>query len=750
MKDFRGQNLKLVSEVNFKDPYSAVAFATECFESSLRDRRSREAVWMTILSYYLSKMFAEYDPAKHAVLDPRRPHDHIVRYAENMFAPYVRNNISQLTSNDPAAQVRPVTSDPDDWSVAQVSSKVVRSWWQTRALKRKNQEFLLWGKLTGNVFLRPYWDEFAGELLAEDDPEIVGEPPITEMQQPSSMQGPTGGRLGGFFQQIQNVVRSGDPNKRILPTGEGRFIRLGDICFEEVSPFYIFPDPAGSSVETCRWIIDARYRTLDWIRGRYPGKGKEIAEERSRTREGVRFADQVKSLYRGLHEADQIPRALVMDVYIQPCPQYPMGLHYVVAGEKVLQPAKPLETRLHGKPCIPLFHFRDKIVPGEFWASCILEDGLQPQTLYNRAMSQQLESANLTANPVVLNPNNSGLKKGQATNAPGSFWNYTPKDGVKPEYMQPPSLPQYAQDLPDRLRAGFENVVSQHEVSQGQAPANTRTGVALAFLAEKDQASNSLAAEEMRTVWSQAMSCGLELFADKVGDEPRLAKITGRGGEDLDIFEFTGKDLRSKNSRLPGATAFDVEMDFLSQLPKSKAAMQEQVFRGLESGLLDVMNPEERKLARKWAGFAVPEDMDVQREAEAQQHVELRIMLGDDPMQAQIVATRTNIWDDHIAHATVLKRFLRRPEVLTMPPDKRGLLIAHLQLHEMQAMMQMAPAAGPAPAPGMSPEPPISPPMPIGGTMVPQAPDGVPGGDPRSSVPATPVDFDSPRALPSA
>lgn len=735
----RGVDFRLVSDVNFEDEKQCLEFSKKSFEMARNERRSYEATWLTVIAYYLSKQWVEYDPESLRDAAPQRK-QHSVRYTENMVAPYVRNNIAQMTAQEPTIQVRPATGDPDDWSTSKTASRVMRSYWQAKALDCEMTELLLWGKLTGSAFLSPRWDPLSGEFLAEDDPEIVGDPPVTSMQMQPSYAPSNGGRLAKFFGDVKNLVRQ--QQNGIQPTSSGKFIRLGDLEFESVSPFFVYPDPIATCVEDARWVIDARMRSLDWIRDRYPKTGREVKEESASGRDRTKYADHVRDLSGRADKLDEVPRALVMTVYIAPTGARPEGLFYVVAGDKVLDPPRPLETRLNGRPRIPLFHYRDKLVPDRFWPASVLEDGLQPQTLFNKAISQQLEAANLCGAPIILNPASSNLKKGEMVVAPGAVWTYSQRGQEKPEPMKMPELPAYVQNLPNTLRSGFENVVSQHEVSQGQAPPNTRTGVALAFLAEKDQASTAITAKELRKVVSQAASCGLELLADKIPDEPRLAKIVGRGDE-IDTFEFRGKDLRAKNTRMPGTTSFDTDVDFLSGLPKSKAAMQETVFRGIESGLIDVMNPEERRLAQKWAGFAIPDDADTRREDEAQQHMELKIMLSvepDDQEQAERVAMEIHPWDNHEAHVAVIDRFLKRPDSMFMDPNILGRFLVHRQLHldALMATMMAAAPGGPGQQPGQQPQ--------IGGTMLPPAPNGVPVGDPRSSVPAVPVTADNPRA----
>lgn len=710
-----GTDLRIISTIDFNDDKNRIAFSQQILETGLRDRRRREPVWLTVISYYLSKQWVEFDERTRRMIEYPSAEAR-VRYTENMFAPYVRNSISQLLQNDPSIQVKPATSDPEDWGIAKVASKVGRAWWASKELKKETEAVLLWGKLTGNGFLKVTWDKYDGEYLADDDPEVVGDAPMTELQQglQSDLKPPMNGngtsRLSSFFGDVKDLIgKQAKENEHIVKAAgdKNRYIRLGDIKFEAVSPFYIYADPAAESLRSARWILDSRMRTLDWIRGRYPEKGKLVQEESARYKEGRRLADQVKNIYRGSDQMFDIPRALVNEVYIAPTPERPEGLHFTIAGNIALDEPHPLPTRLNGKPTIPIFHFRDKLIPGDFWATCILEDGIAPQALRNRSISQQMEAANLTAGPIVLNPNTSGMKKGQFTNTPGAIWNYTPQNGgLKPEYMMPPEYPAYAQNLSNVIRQGFENAVSMHEVSQGKAPANARTAVALSFLAEKDQTALGVSAEELRSMWSAAMGCALELYSDEVPDEPRLAKVTGRGGDDIDIFEFTGKDLRGKQVRLPGTNAFDCEVDFLPGLPKSKAAMQEQVFRAIEAGLIDLKDPEERRLAWKWSGFAFPDDGDVRRENEAQQHVELRVMISEDAEAADLVSRTIHDWDVHPAHIEVIDRFLKRPEVLKMDPAKLGRLILHRTMHqmaiaaEMQAQMQAQ-----MPPPGMGAPP---------------------------------------------
>lgn len=732
-----GTDLRILATIDFQDEANRVAFAASALEQGLRDRRRREPVWLTCISYYLAKQWVEFDERTRRMVEYPAAESR-VRYTENMFAPYVRHAIAQLLQNDPSIQVKPATADPDDWGVAKVGSKVARAWWAAKELKRESEAFLLWGKLTGNGFLKVSWDEFAGDYLAESDPEVVGggaavPPPGSNG---TNGTGPAGGRLSEFFSQVgQQLLGKPAVAPNIVQAQDGqKFIRLGDVAFEAVSTFHVYADPAAESLRSARWVLDSRMRTLDWIRGRFPEKGKLVPEESARYKEGRRLADQVKNLYRGSDQMFDVPRALVTEVYIAPSPERPEGLWYTVAGNVALDAPRPLPTRLNGRPIIPFFQYRDKPIPGDFWATCVLEDGIAPQALRNRAISQQMEAANLCAGPIILNPSTSGLKKAQMSNTPGAIWNYTPSQGgLRPEFLPPPEYPAYAQNLVNTIRQGFENAVSMHEVSQGKAPPNTRTGVALAFLAEKDQNAMGQAAEELRAVWSAAMGCALELYADRVPDEPRLVKIAGQGSDDLDVLEFTGRDLRGQKSRLPGTNAFDAEVDFLPGLPKSRAAMQEQVFRAIEAGLINLQDPQERRLAWRWSGFAFPDDADTKREDEAQQHVELRILLQGDPATAQALANQVHPWDVHAAHVAVLDRFLKRPEALDLDPQRLGFLLAHRTLHQLALRAQLMPQMG-APGPGPAGAPPAPPPGPVGGTMFSPAP-----GPPNALAPQTAV-----------
>src|SRR5690606_10562936 len=112
-----------------------------------------------------------------------------------------------------------------------------------------------------------------------------------------------------------------------------------------------------------------------------------------------------------------------------------------------------------------------------------------------------------------------------------------------PTPVQLSPLPQYVIDMQDRIRADFEDLSGQHEISQGSAPTGVTAGTALSFLKEVDDSFLLPQYQNIEQAIERTASQSLSLFNEFV-DTPRKLKVIGKDGS-FDVLMLEGSDIQS-------------------------------------------------------------------------------------------------------------------------------------------------------------------------------------------------------------
>lgn len=109
---------------------------------------------------------------------------------------------------------------------------------------------------------------------------------------------------------------------------------------------------------------------------------------------------------------------------------------------------------------------------GEFWGISLVTHLSGGQIAINRLLSAMQQNAEITGNPILLEPANSGMNRNAITNKPGERIQINSGAGnnQKPEWMQPPNMPQYVQELITFWIARLENTSGISGIAKGQSP----------------------------------------------------------------------------------------------------------------------------------------------------------------------------------------------------------------------------------------------------------------------------------------
>lgn len=123
---------------------------------------------------------------------------------------------------------------------------------------------------------------------------------------------------------------------------------------------------------------------------------------------------------------------------------------------------------------------------GEFWGISLVSHLASPQIAVNRLLTSLQQQAELTGNPVFIDPSNSGLSRTQIVNRPGQRLsvNSNASGAIKPEWLTPPSPPAFIVELIQFWITRMENTSGISGIAKGQSPPPRTTGMTVTSVQE--------------------------------------------------------------------------------------------------------------------------------------------------------------------------------------------------------------------------------------------------------------------------
>jgi hypothetical protein len=526
-----------------------------------------------------------------------------------------------------------------------------------------------WLGITGNGFLRVFWDPTHGPKMNEDNVrraiEGDSDPAVIEDK----------------LKKIDAFIKRGG--------------RLGDLEIEAVSPYAIDVDPYATSLDDCRYIVDTRVRTRDYVRDRWkidkPASDAEAADSAT-----LNFLEEIRMLDsthygRAASTIEPLEDGVLEHcLYVKPCYRAPQGMMAVVVNGKVVQQA-PLQTSR-----IPYMHVKDISMPGRFWATSIIEQGLSPQREFNEDKAFLSEHRDRMGLPKYLSPIQGQIPPDAFRGPPGEAISY--HYPFKPDVLPAATLPEYILQMPELSRGDLEDVTAQRDATHGRNPAGVRAATALTVLREADDSILSDTVASLAEAYIDSAKAQLELLSKNVR-LPRLVQSVG----DVDNVEsliFSGMELLDEN----GDIDFEIDLSVGRQLPKSRAMVQELIIQLLNLGVLNPQLDRNTILESLDIGTDINVFSDLRIDRRAQMAEIYRMIGGED--------VAINTWDNDEAHLQAIEQFQKtdkNQQVMAQDPSFAPRLEAHKQMHvkRMQLIMQIQSGGKPpgGPAPGEPPQP---------------------------------------------
>ena len=509
----------------------------EKYRQSKAARRLLEPQWFMSLAFFQNKHWLAFMGDR--LVEPRGLDDPgRVTETENRITGIVRTELAKMTKTRPVWVSTPTTGDDEDMNAAGLSEDIMRYQWGNLGMRKHDLKALEWSRICGSGFLKCTWDPKIGDpvdVLVRPDGGLMadesGKPMRGDQQVAQAFASATGAQV---------------KSKRIAP---------GDVKIEAPSPFGMFVDPLCDIFEDAEWLIEESIKSVDYCKRHFDVVLKPDAAANPGLVE--------MQLMGGLGNAGSTYKGVKLRQYwAKPCDEWPNGVRIVYAQGKVLdsdeQPFDPM----------PFVMYTGIPVPGRLYGMGLVELLQGPQTELNKTLSQMAENRNRIGNPT-------GIAARQAIGDPEIFlekvseaggWHFFDETGSQhpiPQYLEPPTLPDYIKELPDQIRRAMEDISGQHEVTNAQVPPGVTAAAAITLLLDQDDTRLALANADHEE--------GLGIIGTKVLEhvgkyytDSRIIKIAGEDGA-WQIFDFRNTDLR-------GNTHIEVQAG--SMFPQTQAAKQ--------------------------------------------------------------------------------------------------------------------------------------------------------------------------------
>ncbi len=597
-----------------------------------------------------------------------------VRVTRNKIRPRVTTLLAKHIKNKIKYDVIPGSKDQSDIDAAKAADKYLRVLWQELDFSTATRDIFLNMLIKKRCWVKTWFDAEAG-------------PDITPAE--------------------------GDRGYEQWAGGDQKPLHMGVIRARVCDPLSIVHNTDATCEQEIRWIIERKATDVDEIFERYgirvqPDANLEYLNAYDITQAG---ADGI-----GAYQATRLKNmALLYEMWVKPCKEYPGGVKITVAGGQQLD-----YTDQAGELPYQLFGYIP--IPGTLLFDAIVTDMLAPQREINTLRSMIATHARRLGNAMWLNPIGSNADEEMLVNEVAGIIEYSPVGGAKPERVQAPDIPSfYGQELANNA-IDLDDMSGAREVSQGRMPAGLDTLGGLEIMVEQENEKLTVASQNYEQGMKKVMQRILRLLKAHYTEE-RQGRLLGENNES-ELVSFNGSDL----------TGFeDINVIQGSSLPDMKAAQQERIMVMWKSGaivkkdgtpdtakLLRLMGLgdstelfEERALDENNAKMEDKTFEDLAQDPQAvqiaqqyldayKQYMQLVGKTGLPPQQSGVPVPPLppgfpDIWDsdDDEVHVYIHNMFRKTSRYRDMPPPMRMMVDLHYQAHmdRLEAPMRAQAAA---------------------------------------------------------
>lgn len=548
------------------------------------------------------------------------------RLTINRLEGVIRTEMSRLTAQKPSAVVVPASSDDEDMFAAMAGEQVWEHLYLEGGFEAVTTDAVFWLSITGNGFIKSYWDQSAYDSDSED---------------------------------------------------------VGKVCFESVTPFNLLvPDLRQVDIEKQPYLINVYTKTPEWLHMNY----KEALDGVALTASANTQNELLDETWLGLQGAQRPDPdvCMVYEFWVKPgaLRELPQGGHIVVA-ERTMISYKEGAFYDHGQ--YPFAHM-GHIYTGKFYRRSVLNSLNELQKEYNKTRTNIDNAANKMGKPQLVAQKGS-IATAKLSNETGLIIEYRP-GFPKPEPLPLAEIPAYVQTSLDRVLLDVEDISGQHQVSKGQTPPGVTAATAISFLQEKDDSFLSITYRSVESAVQKVAKQSLFL-AVQMWDMPRLVKIVG-DDKSFDTMMLQGSDIkRGTDIRIePGSalpTSKAARQAFVMDLMNGQFIPPEAGLELLEIGgptnLMEQLGNDKRQAQRENIRMKSLDPIDIMN---TQMEFMMNPPMTQDgqPAQAPPPIITVNDWDNHAIHIEVHNRYRRSQAFEFLPDEVKAQFEEHVQMHK--------------------------------------------------------------------
>lgn len=263
-----------------KDAIKIITWANEQFAAMKSGRWQTEKQWYLNLAFYFGQQNVAFKGGVQGVsrdfklYTPPAPY-YRSRPIINLVRPRLRQEMAKLTGQKPTAFVVPASSDDRDMYAANAGEQIWDSLYRSKKIHSVIRRSVFWTCITGNGFIKSYWDEDAEDSLSD---------------------------------------------------------QLGDIAYTSETPFHVYvPDLQEEDIEFQPYVFHVSNRSSEQLSNIF---GKEIKfEESANKSEEQTFLNAM-----GIENWKKNKNVLVMECWVKPgqTKKYPKGAMFTIAGNQLI------------------------------------------------------------------------------------------------------------------------------------------------------------------------------------------------------------------------------------------------------------------------------------------------------------------------------------------------------------------------------------------------------------------------------
>jgi hypothetical protein len=467
---------------------------------------------------------------------------------------------------------------------------------------------------------------------------------------------------------------------------QGNPIQKGDTYEEHLNITQFVVEPGARDPEKARW----------WIKSvALPPKDVQLTfglddEPPADATAGLApFHRKLMSYDRG-GDAEVVDLTLVMTYYERPSEENEDGRVVTVVDNNIIHDDVwpfPFKDRLN------LVVIRETLRENRWTGDTVMTAARPMQTLLNVSASSVAEHMKLAGNARLLIPYSSLEMMENLTDLPGEMVPYNDALPVKPQYLSPPSMPEWWMRMPREWADHIDDIMGVHDISRGSAPANIESGFGLTILAEKDNTPTTRLTKETAGAFGRLATMVLKIYEHEIGTSKvkRRSLVHIPGNAPIDVM-WDGSDFK-------GQTTVIVPEDAI--MPRSRAAQMEMakdmMDAGLIEGMVDFLTVAEVPGYKDILTVTSPHIDQARRENS-------QFGLGRQSVPEE--------WHDHAAHIDEHNKYRTTVDYLMLSTEDKEMIDDHIVAHEALAAKevgharkrsQLDPALGMAPTAAQGP-----------------------------------------------